>query len=115
MDLSEEKTAARDGSSRRPGSSRASGRAPQAGRLNERTPRIFRRIVLFICAALLIAPLLAWVLFVAAVRLWTYPTAVEARSPAATIIQGRNGTPLAMFAAADGQWRMPLQQVQINP
>jgi penicillin-binding protein 1C len=91
------------------------GRAPQAGRLSERARCWFRRIVLFSSVALLVGPLLAWASFLAAVHFWSYPDGVAAPPRVSTILLDRAGAPLAMFAASDGQWRMPLEREQINP
>lgn len=77
--------------------------------------RRIRKVALILPAtvALLIGG--SWILFRAAVAWWPYPSGID-QFPAESIrIDDRNGTPLAAFAANDGQWRFRLTEDQISP
>ncbi|HEX4797290.1 MAG TPA: penicillin-binding protein 1C [Humisphaera sp.] len=44
-----------------------------------------------------------------------YPRSFETIAASSTILEDRAGEPIAMFAAPDGQWRIPLDENQISP
>jgi penicillin-binding protein 1C len=79
-----------------------------------RRRRLLKRLG-WLCVLLAAVPLLAYLAFALAVAWIPYPRATEKLPAASTIIEDRNGIELAAFAAADGQWRLPLTQEQVSP
>jgi penicillin-binding protein 1C len=66
-------------------------------------------------AAVMTVPLAGWLTFRAAVAWCPYPEGIAQDPPSSTRIDGRNGTPLAAFVAADGQWRIHVSEDDISP
>jgi penicillin-binding protein 1C len=86
---------------------------PDCGRSFSFAVRIAGRIarVFAVCTFLAI---LVFVSFFAAVRWWPYRSSVD-RTEASSLVEDRNGVPLAAFTAVDGQWRLPLAEDEISP
>jgi penicillin-binding protein 1C len=75
-----------------------------------RRARRLRRLAL----GLLLAPLIAHLVFHAAVCVLPYPQHLEAMEPSGLWIEDRAGQPLAALVASDDQWRLPLSGDQFS-
>jgi len=77
--------------------------------------RRFRRRVFIACALACAAALAAVLAFRAAVAWMPYPSDAVAAIEPCTWIEDRDGNCLGAFAAASGQWSLPLREDQISP
>jgi penicillin-binding protein 1C len=76
--------------------------------------RRLRRSLRIAGALPLVTALIAFLSFRGAVAWWSYPANVIS-PPASTWIEDRDGSPLAAFAGATGQWQLPLAEREISP
>lgn len=77
--------------------------------------RSYRQWVRRASSILIACTAVSWLAYFAAIAWWPYPRNIAGEAPSATLILDRNNKPLAAFAAADGQWRFPLSELQISP
>src|SRR5437763_1370040 len=75
----------------------------------------WRRIIQRSLAILILVPSTCWLVFTIAAIFLPYPRSFETIAASSTILEDRAGEPIAMFAAPDGQWRIPLDENQISP
>jgi penicillin-binding protein 1C len=81
--------------------------------MTHRIPNLLRSRKLLTAPPLTL--LLLWTTFHCAVAWLPYPQIIDRSPPTATLIQDRNGTQLAAFAASNGDWQLPLTESEITP
>jgi penicillin-binding protein 1C len=80
-----------------------------------RSPRRSRHLLRRLSLVAIGIPLIAVILFRAAVALLPYPAGIDAPPRSSTWIEDRNGAPLAQLVSTDQQWHYPLKTREFSP
>ncbi len=75
----------------------------------------FRRVMRKLAILVIATPFIMYATWQAAVAWWPVPAGFDRPPAHSTIIEDRDGRPLAAFVSTDGQWQIPLTIEQISP